>query len=573
MGRSFRIALLVSCFDTILLIGAASAGRLPGDAEERRAEKFVAVEVRAGDGAVATRWYLRNPTRGIDERTLGDGGGSDESATESWVVGPNTRVDDTQNQAFTPRIAADRYGRLAATWVDLVGDEGRLQFAYSLDQGATWSPRESLDTDQLVANGPGEVEFAPNGEIVVVWASSIYGAPPVIRFRKRSSLDGPAIWTEPVTIQEAYHAYGAQTPSVVVLDDSRYLVAWADYRGYPHNEVYFKRTDDGGETWSSEVQVSDGPGVQSGELPSLVVADDTHGHGREKLYCLTTDWRGSGQQYPNVYGYASSTGGATWTAGTRVNDHEAGYQLNNQHAIVRMPSGGLLAVWYEEVNLPEIRSGVLAELGGVWSPSVRVDSDGGKTAYGTETLSCGEGGVVVAYSWEKFNLSNRQLCLRNLGPTGWPSWSSQVRITDEPEFSYYPRDPACVVVEGGVSTIWSDYRLDNRLHAYGARAQRVASEVEGSSASTLKRQLLVVPNPSGPTGSSSVWLSPALEMSPASIELRVLDATGRMVVSPGSLQCAANGRVGLPSVPAGVYWISVARHGRELARGKWCVVK
>ena len=84
-----------------------------------------------------------------------------------------------------------------------------------------------------------------------------------------------------------------------------------------------------------------------------------------------------GGRYPNVFFYHSSDGGQTWTTGVQVNDIEPFYQQCTQHAMVRLDDGTLTAAWFHWTGGPaHFRTAVSTDHGQTWSASTQGDPSG-----------------------------------------------------------------------------------------------------------------------------------------------------------------------------------------------------
>ena len=165
--------------------------------------------------------------------------------------------------AYFPSVAssgADVY----VVWTDQRDGNFEIYFNHSADGGFSWSEETRL-TDNL------SVSFMPSisisGSVVhVVWYDRRdYGLPEV--YYKRS-LDGGISWEEDtrLTFSESSASYFSNlTASGQVVH-----VVWEDNRE-GNFQIYYKRSDDVGENWGEETQLSENLGWSSNR-PSVAVS-------------------------------------------------------------------------------------------------------------------------------------------------------------------------------------------------------------------------------------------------------------------------------------------------------------
>ncbi len=148
--------------------------------------------------------------------------------------------------------------------------ETHLYVTRSYDGGETW---EKIAIGQA---WPGPQCFEPCGwaflssqlvmavdeadNLYVMWDGAEYvGDPGRVYFR--SSRDGGDTWSEPIDVSNAPADSNHNFPAVAAMGDGEVAIAWQDARnsapfGQTEWNTWYRFSDDGGETWSEEVQIS-----------------------------------------------------------------------------------------------------------------------------------------------------------------------------------------------------------------------------------------------------------------------------------------------------------------------------
>jgi hypothetical protein len=193
-------------------------------------------------------------------------------------------------------------------------DLGEIYFTRSPDGGTTWL------VPVVVDEGPGarfpKIAVDASGTIYVTWVENTQGAADIY-FIARSS-DGGISWSDPVSIMGANIVN--PTAYSLILSDTALNLAGAR----PNDRVAFTRSTDGGASWSELVRVDDG--VPAG---SVDLAWDPAG----VLYAAWSDTRLFGSGHALTYVARSTNQGASWSAGTRVDDAGDCVQRSRQGTI------------------------------------------------------------------------------------------------------------------------------------------------------------------------------------------------------------------------------------------------
>ena len=169
--------------------------------------------------------------------------------------------------------------------------------------------------DDLTAEGAVPAVGA-NGEIYVAWSRNS-------KIWFNTSLDDGETWMEEeLAIADQVNGWVLEIPGiyrcnglpVTVCDnsDSEYkgtvYVNWADQRaGNDDTDIWLKKSDDGGKTWSEDIKINTDTSDNHQFLPWLTI-DQVTGY----LYCVFYDRRSHTDNTTDVYLAVSKDGGSTF---------------------------------------------------------------------------------------------------------------------------------------------------------------------------------------------------------------------------------------------------------------------
>jgi hypothetical protein len=201
------------------------------------------------DGGVT----FSEPMRPFDDETSQQLGGSE--GLEGLPPKIEVDADGTLYVLFPGRAAGDES-------VDEVPN--RLLLARSEDRGETFTVTELAEV--LDSNVGPELEWTPqggeDGTLHIVYEDRLelpYGVRDIIYQR---STDGGETFTDPRTLNDddPEQLYSQVNPNISIAPNGRVDVAWWDWRDGAAryaNDVYYTHSDDGGDSWSTNIRVSD----------------------------------------------------------------------------------------------------------------------------------------------------------------------------------------------------------------------------------------------------------------------------------------------------------------------------
>ncbi len=254
-----------------------------------------------------------------------------QSADRGVSWGSETRI--TNDPAFSgcpfPAVIGDT---LNLFWRDDRSGTLKIYQKRSVDAGANWSPDILLTPDGIKSEFPFP---AVNGNTIhLVWRDTRNGNSEI--YYKRS-MDGGASWTEDKRLTN--DPGESEHPKIIAQGDTLHVV-WRDNRDGKY-EVYYKRSTDGGQSWSTDRKLTHGAGRSY--WPVLAVSNDL-------LHLLWCDDR-SGTQA--LYYAFSNDKGDSWSAETRLSECvlPLGEDIMGAHPIIATES-------YVHVVFNDDRTGV-----------------------------------------------------------------------------------------------------------------------------------------------------------------------------------------------------------------------
>ena len=290
--------------------------------------------------------------------------------------------------------------------------------------GATWSASKRLT---FTAGSSAWPDIAVNGQsIYVVWHDDTSGGCEIC-FKK--STDGGTTW--PAVKRLTYSVRDAIIPSLAVSGLSVYVV-WAecDYSAHT-DDVYFRKSVDGGATWQATMRLSYSTDLNYPDMTPAIAVSGSN------VYVVWYDEPAGNQE---IYFKKSSNGGVVWQATQRLTFNldwswEPAVAVDGSIIHVVWDSDGLYYKKSHDAGTTWMTSRMLASVGA--SPCLAVDSSGGIH------LAC--------YGWPAGEESEIYYLK---SPNAGTTWTQPKRITWTAGPTHYP--DIAVDTSGNVFPVWSD---------------------------------------------------------------------------------------------------------------------
>lgn len=230
-------------------------------------------------------------------------------------------------------------GRVFISWTDFPTGTNLMKVTYSDTQGASWSAAATVGT-----NGQGSsIAVSPSSSNVYVTWYGFSGASTAL-WSSRSTNNGTS-WQGPTlvhTYNQVLPAYGFDRfnsyPSVAVNPSNGDVVVVhsASQTGSPSGDlqdVYFSKSSDGGQTWSSVPPVLNAfPGTDRPQVfPTIACASN----GREDVFWYDQSAGSGNDDWTDLFYTYSTDFGTTWSSPVPVNStpwhNESGNNFGAPH--------------------------------------------------------------------------------------------------------------------------------------------------------------------------------------------------------------------------------------------------
>lgn len=266
--------------------------------------------------------------------------------------------DDTGTaEQYAPTIAFDTTGQVTVVWEDYRNGTPTLLFAQSTDLGRSFTTNNRVLTSTVAAENP-SLAFASNNDGYCAWCEGLTttAAYQIVVARLPATT---TTWTTGVVVNDS--TAPAENPNLLVGLNNTLYVAWEDQRN-GDDDIFFARSTDQGQTWTTNVQVSDAPTGSDQYIPYL--AQDSNG----QLYAIWVDSR-SGS--PQIYVAASNDNGDTWSTSQAVAPVTGNTPQDNPQIGVDS-SANVYAIWDDarsgDLDVLAARSGPVSIQVRTWVP-------------------------------------------------------------------------------------------------------------------------------------------------------------------------------------------------------------
>ena len=190
--------------------------------------------------------------------------------------GADTRLTNDADMSWFPSVAVSG-SNVHMVWQDYRNNNYEVYYKRSQDNGATWGADTRLTNSAAWSWYPAAA--VSGSSVHVVWFDSTPGNWEI--YYKRST-DGGTTWGADTRLTNT--PLGSTFPSVAA-SGSNVHVTWMDSLGGRNHEIYYKRSPDGGATWSADVRLTNDPAssyypsvAASGARVHVVWSDDRNGN-------------------------------------------------------------------------------------------------------------------------------------------------------------------------------------------------------------------------------------------------------------------------------------------------------
>jgi hypothetical protein len=318
----------------------------------------------------------------------------------------------------------------------------------SPDSGGTWA---AIDT-HLPTNTPGidqahRPRVAASGtNVYAAWVDGRNGPNQDVFFRR--SIDGGTTWVAPDVRLDSGLAGAANSTSVeIAAVGTNVYVVWQDFRnGQP--DVFFNRSTDGGVTWlANDVRLDTDPAGAAPSFSARIAAAGTD------VYVVWQDGRGGSL---DVRANVSNDGGTTWLAADLRLDTDPLPHPSVEIAVAADGAGAVVTWTDSRLGPNHVFANRTTDHGVTWlATDVRVDVFAGTNSAGSSTVAL-QGGVAWI-AWTDTRAGSPEIRFSKSTDGGATWLAADVRLDTRPAGGASTLPNLCADA-GFVFVVWQDTR-------------------------------------------------------------------------------------------------------------------
>ncbi|MFW3146972.1 MAG: sialidase family protein [Thermoplasmatota archaeon] len=267
----------------------------------------------------------------------------------------SVRIDPVKKEpnwdASLPDIAIGANDRIFVAWQDRKdsGAYNNIWSSYSDDGGVTWSEMQYINDDELWAREHDYVRCVMHENDVYVTWQDRRGDGNQYHPWLAVSLDGGETFGGNIMLSDDNEQYNSrQWPSPALDDSGNLFVTWRDKRT-GNDEIWFTRSEDKGQTFSTNMRVSVTPDVSEDWYPNTAAFGD----GTLGVVFQRSVPSQQTMDEGEIFYINSSDGGRTWDSLMRVDDTDRYYHdlsLQELPLLTYDNSGRALSTWTDQRN-------------------------------------------------------------------------------------------------------------------------------------------------------------------------------------------------------------------------------
>jgi hypothetical protein len=349
-------------------------------------------------------------------------------AQADWM--PAKRLTWTSGASHSAAIALDSTGQLHLVWGDETPGNYEVYYKRSTNGGSTWSAARRLTWNSGDSLGLA-IAVDLSDRVHVVWED---GTPGDYEVYYKRSTDGGDTWS--ATRRLTWMSGQSRGVETAVDSSGRLHVAWCDDTPGDY-EIYHKKSTDGGVNWTSARRLTWTAGFSGWPAMAASPSGDLH-----------IVWSDNQSGSYHIYYKKSSDNGASWSAMKRLT--WTSVELQSQD-LVADPSSCLHLIWLAQ---PSGNSDIYYKRskdgGDSWTASERLTWTSGSS--GCPTIAADPSGPLSVV-WSDNTPGYWEIHFKRSSDGGM-TWTPVKRLTWTSGYSY---DPAQVVDSSGlVHLVWDD---------------------------------------------------------------------------------------------------------------------
>jgi len=274
------------------------------------------------------------------------------SADSGTTWSPIKRLTWTSEESCCPAIASDSSNAIHVVWYDRTPGQAEIYYKRSTDGGTSWGAAKRLTWTSGESLIPA-ISIGLSNTLHVVWYDDTPGNTEIYY---RRSVDGGATWSEAKRL--TWNLGASYQPALAIDSGDAIHVAWSAPE--PGNmEIYYKRSTDGSTSWSVAKRLTWTSGGSYFVAMTIDPADNIH-----------VAWNDTTPGNLEIYYKRSADGGNTWSAAKRLTWTSA---ASSEPAIATVSGNTIHVVWQDDTpGNAEIYDKRSTDGGTTWTPAKRL---------------------------------------------------------------------------------------------------------------------------------------------------------------------------------------------------------
>jgi len=324
------------------------------------------------------------------------------------------RLTWNSGNSLLPVIAIDSSNNNHVIWYDFTPGSPEIFYKKSTDGGSTWSGIKRLTWNLGWAAYP-DITVDMSDNIHIAWRNDS----PNYEIYYKKSTDGGATWTgaKRITWDPGMSDY----PAIITDISNNIHLLWDDDKS-GNKELYYKKSTDGGSTWSALQRLT----WNSGDSDNAAVAySPFSGH-------LHVVWEDDTPGNWDIYYKKSTDGGSTWSALQRLTWNSG--DTRRPSIATNSSNNHVYVVWYDDTTgSDEIYYKESTDGGSTWSALQRLTWNSSPSIHPRIEIDA-VSNIHIVYN---DNAPGNLEVFYKLSTNGGTSWTTN-RVTWASGFSWFP---------------------------------------------------------------------------------------------------------------------------------------
>jgi hypothetical protein len=211
------------------------------------------------------------------------------------------RLTWNSNSSKYPNVVVDTNDYIHIVWEDVSFGKKEILYKKSTDVGTTWSALVRLTYNNNYSLIPC-LAVDSEDHLRLAWAESTVSGSDDIYFKR--SQDAGTTWSGPTRLTWSHT--DCLNPDIAINSNKIIFIVWQDFNS-GNDEIYFKKSNDGGLSWSILTRLTWNSGHS--QQPDLAVDSS------DKIHLI---WEDSTSGHSNIYYKNSTNAGNTWSPLTQL---------------------------------------------------------------------------------------------------------------------------------------------------------------------------------------------------------------------------------------------------------------